>query len=443
MKKGEIYSCQITKNTFPATGICTLEGEEIAISGAFIDEEVRFRLARRKKGKRTGNLMERKPAPCDQFDRCGGCISQHLPLEKQRQVKVLEIQDLFKKQGLDLPDLEIFGDPQAFGYRNKVEFNFGDSFKGGPLELGFYERNMGRNVLPTQACLLVHEDLRKIKNEILSFAREKGYDHYHVMRREGFLRHLVLRRAQATGEIMVNLVTTTQKELDTSFVPLLLRLELEGKIVSILHTHNDSLSNFVYADKVILLYGRDYIEEKLRDKSFRISAFSFFQTNTRGAEVLFQRLRQMVGHKEGYLYDLYCGTGTIGLLLSDRAKGILGVEIVEEAVASARENALRNGVTNARYRCGDIKDLSFTDEEKPEILIVDPPRSGLHPKLIGELVNLSPREIFYVSCNPKSLLRDILLFMEEGYILEKMELVDLYPQTPHVETVVLMSREKE
>lgn len=443
MKKGEVYTCTINKNKFPATGICTLEGEEIAIPGTFLGEEVTFRLLRRKKGLRSGNFLERKKAPCDQFNRCGGCISQHLSLEEQRRIKALEVTDLFRKQGIILDDLQIFGSERAFGYRNKVEYNFGDTFIGGPLELGFFERNMGRNVLPTKDCLLVHEDLRKIRSEILAFALEKEYKHYHIMRREGFLRNLVLRAGHYTGEIMVNLVTTTQQTLSHDFVKRLLELELEGEIVSILHTENDSLSNFVYYDKINLLYGRDYIEEKLLDKTFRISPFSFFQTNTQGAEILFARLKELVGKREGYLYDLYCGTGTIGLLLSDQARGILGVEIVEEAVEAARENAIRNGVDNAEYLCADVKDLSFADREKPELIIIDPPRSGLHAKVVKDLLELDPKELFYVSCNPKTLLRDILLFKEGGYSLEKMELVDLYPHTAHVEAVVLMSRVNE
>lgn len=441
MKKGEIYTGTIIKNRFPATGICILEEEEIAIAGAYIGEEVSFRLARRKKGLRTGILMQRKEAPCDQFDRCGGCISQHISLERQREIKVLEVADLFGKQGIILNELRISGSTEVFGYRNKVEYNFGDSFKGGPLELGFYERNMGRNVLPTENCLLVHEDLRKIRREIHGFALEKGYKHYNVMQREGFLRHLVLRVGHNTGEMMVNLVTTTQETLNLDFVERLLNLQLEGEIVSILHTENDSLSNIVYCDKTNLLYGREYIEEKLLDKTFRISPFSFFQTNTSGAEVLFTRLKELVGKREGYLYDLYCGTGTIGLILSDQARGIFGVEIIEEAVEAARENARRNGVDNARYFCADVKDLSLMEEEPPELIVLDPPRSGLHPKVVRDLLELSPRELFYVSCNPKTLLRDILLFREGGYRLEKMELVDLYPHTPHIETIALLQKE--
>ncbi|HZK10582.1 MAG TPA: 23S rRNA (uracil-5-)-methyltransferase RumA, partial [Clostridia bacterium] len=250
MKKGEIYTCTITKNKYPATGICYLENEEIAIPGAFLDEEVTFRLGKRKKGLRTGRLLQRQEAPCDQFDRCGGCISQHLDLEKQRKIKLMEVRDLFKRQGVILEDLTISGSEQALYYRNKVEFNFGDTTKGGPLELGFYERNMGRNVLPTKDCLLVHRDIRIIRSEILAFSKENDYSHYHVMKREGFLRNLVVRRSHYTGEIMVNLVTTTQETLKHDFIKRLLELDLEGEIVSILHTENDSLSNFVYSDKL-------------------------------------------------------------------------------------------------------------------------------------------------------------------------------------------------
>lgn len=440
MKKGEIYSCTIMENRFPATGICTIDQEDIAIEGAYIGEEIDFRLGKRRKGIRTGRLQTQRQGPCEQFGLCGGCISQHLSLKKQREIKSMEVKDLFQRRGFYLPSLEIYGPEEAFCYRNKVELNFGNTFKDGPLQLGFYERHMGRNVLPTKQCLLIHEDLRRIRDLVLDYALRMNYDFYHVMRREGFLRHLVLRRSFHTGEIMVNLVTTTQRELDLSFVHELLDLSLEGEIVSILHTENDSLSNFIYADKIHLLHGRMYIREFLLEKEFRISPFSFFQTNTQGAEVLFSRLRSLVGKRKGTLCDLYCGTGTIGLLLSDNAQSILGIEIVEEAVEAARENAKRNNITNATYICDDVKNLAQHLDKKPDLLVVDPPRSGLHPQAIKDILALNLKEIFYVSCNPKTLVRDLEAFKEGGYELKHGELIDLYPHTPHVETIVLMEK---
>ena len=242
---------------------------------------------------------------------------------------------------------------------------------------------------------------------------------------------------------MVNLVTTTQKELDVSFVDQLLELQLEGEIVSVLHTENDSLSNFIYCDKINLLYGRDYLREFLLGKEFKISPFSFFQTNTRGAEALFSRLKTLVGKRKGTLCDLYCGTGTIGLLLSDVAESILGIELVEEAVEAAKENAKLNQITNARYICDDVKNLAEHLDEKPDLLVVDPPRSGLHPQAIKDILALDLDEIFYVSCNPKTLVNDLTAFRDGGYELKHVELIDLYPHTPHVETVVLMSRVKD
>ena len=443
MKKGDIYRCTIEKNLFPATGICTVEGEEIAIQGTYTGEEIEFRLGKRRKGIRTGRLQTERKGLCHQYGHCGGCISQHLSLERQREIKAMEVKNLFRKRGFILDELNIYGTKDAFSYRNKVELNFGNTYKDGPLELGFYERHMGRNVLPTTDCLLIHEDLRKIKEAVLQFAKSKNYDFYHVMRREGFLRHLVLRRSFYTGEIMVNLVTTTQKELDVSFVDQLLELQLEGEIVSVLHTENDSLSNFIYCDKINLLYGRDYLREFLLGKEFKISPFSFFQTNTRGAEALFSRLKTLVGKRKGTLCDLYCGTGTIGLLLSDVAESILGIELVEEAVEAAKENAKLNQITNARYICDDVKNLAEHLDEKPDLLVVDPPRSGLHPQAIKDILALDLDEIFYVSCNPKTLVNDLTAFRDGGYELKHVELIDLYPHTPHVETVVLMSRVKD
>lgn len=440
MKKGEVYRCIIEKNIFPATGICTLEGQEVSIQGAYQGEEIDFRLGRKKKGLPTGRLLTERRGPCNQYGHCGGCVSQHLPLERQREIKKMEVIDLFKRRGFMLNELSIYGAEEAFKYRNKVELNFGNTYKDGPLQLGFYERHMGRNVLATTECLLIHEDLRKIRETMLDFAKTKSYDFYHVMRREGFLRHLILRRGFHTGEIMVNLVTTTQQELDPSFVEHLLNLELEGEIVSILHTENDSLSNFVYCDKINLLYGRDYLREYLLGKEFKISPFSFFQTNTQGAEVLFSRLKTLVGERKRTLCDLYCGTGTIGLLLSDVAESILGIELVEEAVEAARENARLNDIHNATYICDDVKNLAEHLEEKPDLLVVDPPRSGLHPQAIKDILDLDLEEIFYVSCNPKTLVNDLTVFRDGGYELKHVELIDLYPHTPHVETICLLTK---
>ena len=336
----------------------------------------------------------------------------------------------------------IKGSPMEFAYRNKMEFSFGDEYKDGPLALGLHKKGSTYDVLNAYDCKLVHEDMTKILQCVGEYFRSRNVSYYKKMQHVGYLRHLLLRRANTTGEILVNLVTTSQEEHDLE--PLkeeLLALPLEGEIVGFLHIINDALSDMVQSDETRILYGKDYFYEEILGLKFKVTPFSFFQPNSYGAEVLYNTAREYIGDtKDMTVFDLYSGTGTISQILSPVAKKVIGVEIVEEAVQAAKENAELNGIDNCRFFAGDVLKVIDEIEEKPDFIVLDPPRDGIHPKALPKIVEYGVEKMVYISCKPSSLSRDLEVFLREGYRVERVCCVDQFCQTVHVETVVLMSR---
>ena len=325
-----------------------------------------------------------------------------------------------------------------------MEFSFGDEYKDGPLTLGLHKKGSTYDVLTASDCKLVHDDMTKILNCVLEYFKERNVSYYKKMQHVGYLRHLLLRRGDTTGEILVNLVTTTQEEYDlTPLVEELLALELEGKIVGILHILNDSLSDVVKSDETRILYGRDFFYEKLLGLEFKITPFSFFQPNSKGAEVLYETVREYIGDIDNQVvFDLFSGTGTIGQVLAPVAKKVIGVEIIEEAVEAAKENAVRNGLSNCKFIAGDVFKVLDEIEEKPDVIVLDPPRDGIHPKALPKILNYGVDKIVYISCKMTSLARDLEMMQLAGYRVEKMTAVDQFCETVHVETVVLLSHKK-
>lgn len=332
--------------------------------------------------------------------------------------------------------------PKEFHYRNKMEFSFGDEFKDGPLSLGLHKKGSTYDVLTAGDCQLVHEDMDKILLCVLNYFKERNVSYYKKMQHVGYLRHLLLRRGDTTSEILVNLVTTTQEEHDlTPLVEELLALELEGKIVGILHILNDSLSDVVKSDETRILYGQDFFYEKLLGLEFKITPFSFFQPNSKGAEVLYETVREYIGDIDNQVvFDLFSGTGTIGQVLAPVAKKVIGVEIIEEAVEAAKENAVRNGLSNCRFIAGDVFKVLDEIEEKPDVIVLDPPRDGIHPKALPKILNYGVDKIVYISCKMTSLARDLEMMQLAGYRVEKMTAVDQFCETVHVEVVCCLHR---
>ena len=323
-----------------------------------------------------------------------------------------------------------------------MEFSFGDEVKDGPLALGLHKINSMYDIVSIKDCKLVSDDFNKIVDVALKFGIDHEYSFYRKMQHTGFLRHLLVRRSISDNSLLVAIVTSTQGKLDAEdFVNRMLELDLEGEITGILHIVNDSKADVVQSDETHILYGKDYFYESILDLKFKITPFSFFQTNTKGAEVLYNVARKYVGEtKDKVVFDLYSGTGTIAQMLAAVASKVVGVEIVGEAVEAAKENAKLNGLDNCEFIAGDVLTVIDELEDKPDIIVVDPPRSGVNPKAVKKLAAYGIEQIVYISCNPVSLAENIEEFAKYGYKVSNVELVDMFPGTRHVETVCLLSR---
>ena len=454
MKKGQVYEGLIEKVEFPNKGIVSVDGEEnkVIVKNGIPGQKIKFAVNKMRKGKAEGRLLEvlekspletREPV-CSIFPACGGCMYQTMSYEDQMKMKEQQVKEIL--DAAIIGDYEFEGvkaSPKEFAYRNKMEFSFGDEFKDGPLSLGLHKKGSTYDVLTAFDCKLVHEDMTKILVCVLDYFKERNVSYYKKMQHVGYLRHLLLRRGDISGEILVNLVTTTQEEYDlTPLVDALLALELEGKIVGVLHILNDSLSDVVQSDETRVLYGQDCFYEKLLGMEFKITPFSFFQPNSRAAEVLYSTVRDYLGDMKGKtLYDLFSGTGTIGQILSPVAEKVIGVEIVEEAVVAANENAKHNGITNCKFLAGDVFKVLDEIEEKPDVIVLDPPRDGIHPKALPKILDYGVDTIVYISCKVTSLARDLEMMQAKGYRVVKAVACDQFCQTVHVETVALLKKE--
>lgn len=456
MKKGTQHEGIVTKVDFPNKGIVQIEEEKVAIKNTLPGQKVRFIVNKARKGKSEGRLLEvleKSPmetidAQCIHFGPCGGCTYQTIPYETQLDLKAEQVKRLLDPVCSEYDFIGIKGSPQQWGYRNKMEFSFGDERKDGPLALGLHKKGSFHDIVTTRACQIVNDDYNKILSCVLDYYEDLGTSFYKKMSHVGYLRHLLVRRAQKTGEILINLITSTQwdsQESEESVLAVmrdkLLDLQLEGKIVGILHTLNDSQADIVQSDRTDILYGQDYFFEEILGLKFKISTFSFFQTNSLGAEVLYETAREFIGEtKDKLIFDLYSGTGTIAQLLAPVAKKVIGVEIVEEAVIAAGENTALNGLTNCEFIAGDVLKVIDSIEEKPDLIVLDPPRDGIHPKALDKIIDYGVERLVYISCKPTSLARDLVLLQERGYKVEKVCAVDMFPNTVHVETVVLLEQ---
>ena len=449
-KKNEIIDVEINELAFPNKGTGKYEDYKVIVKNTLPGEKIRGRIIKKKNGVlecRIEEILEKAPyetePKCPHFELCGGCSYQNISYEKENEIKEKQVLSLLENAGIK--DFQYDGievSPVLEGYRNKCEFSFGDTEKGGVLSLGMRKRQSYYEVVNLTDCNIIDSDYLAIIKCSVEFFRNEGTTFYHKARHEGVLRHLVVRKGAYTGEILINLVTTSSFDFDVEkYKDALLSLKLGGKICSILHTLNDSIADVVKSDDTKVIYGQDYFTDRLFDLEFKITAFSFFQTNTKGAEKLYSIVKDYIGDAQNkVLFDLYCGTGTIGQIMAEKCKKVYGIEIVEEAVEAAKENAERNGITNCEFIAGDV--LKKVDEltEKPDIIVVDPPREGIHPKAIGKIIAFGAPEIVYVSCKPSSLANDLKVFEENGYKTMRVKCMNQFGRTNHVETVVLMSK---
>lgn len=491
MKKGQIVEGVIERIEFPNKGIVmTEEGKQVIVKNGIEGQKVSVAINKVRKGKCEGRLvevLEKSPlelmeSGCEHAGICGGCTYQNLPYEEQlalkaKQVKKL-IDDVIVPENKNYEFLGIKASPCQTGYRNKMEFSFGDEYKDGPLALGMHKKGSFYDIVNVPECQIVDEDFRKILEVTLTYFKEREVPYYHKLRHTGYLRHLLVRKAVKTAEILVDLVTTTQGDwvsadsaswgaetegkwedkLLAGWKDALNNALYTGKMTGILHTKNDSVADTVTNEGTDILFGQDFFYEELLGLRFKITPFSFFQTNSLGAEVLYTTAREFIGDaltlpgtdtdadvaatetSGKVVFDLYSGTGTIAQMLSPVAKKVIGVEIIEEAVEAAKENAKLNGLENCEFIAGDVLKVIDDIEEKPDYIVLDPPRDGIHPKALEKIIRYGVPQMVYISCKPTSLARDLEVLQARGYEVKKVCCVDMFPATVHVETVCLLTQ---
>ena len=392
-----------------------------------------------------------KTGLCPHKEFCGGCIYQGVDYAEQLKSKESEIGFLLKKNSVAPEVLDgIEGCSSQYAYRNKMEYTFGDLVKDGEMTLGMHKKGQFMSIITVDHCQLVHPDFNKILRATLDFAIEKSYPKYNKKSHAGLMRNLIVRRGVNTGEILVNIVTASDEKAgmvfdSQAYSEMIRGLDLGNTLVGVLRTNCDTLADAVIPDSTEIIWGRDNYMEKLLGLNFKVSAFSFFQTNVEAVTRLYSEALALIPGIEGKrVFDLYCGTGTISQIMALKAEKVLGVEIVEEAVDAARENAALNGLDNCEFFAGDVyKVLEGENFEKPDVIVVDPPRAGIQPKALDKIISYGVDEILYISCGPKTLMQNLAYFEYYGYKVKYLKPFDNFPFTKHIESIALLRREKE
>lgn len=452
--KNKIISVRAEKIVFPGRSLCRCEdGIALFTEGLLPGETADVLVIKDKKSFREGLVKqitvkapERIEPVCPSFGRCGGCTFQNTDYENQIKYKKEYINELLSVFGVEIND--ILRSPEVWNYRNKMEFSFFRSKASENEEeftdLGLHCRGSFNRYVSVPPCFIADEDFLKAAQAVKDFANKNGLCAYNNRTHEGFFRHLVLRKAKNNGQMLINIVTNVLEGSHIFFEPLI--KELGEFSQSIYWTQNGRLSDAVVSDKLTLLLGKENITEKLnvggKDFYFTISPFSFFQTNSKGTEILYNEvLRQLNPSKDDILLDLYCGTGTIGICMAHKVKKVIGIEQVEQAIENAKANAKLNNVENTDFYASTAEKWVKENGHKFDSIVVDPPRAGLTNDVIQFLLDSQAKKIVYVSCNPSTLARDLTSIIDSGkYKIKTIAPVDMFPQTYHIETVVSLDR---
>ncbi len=447
-----VHEVDVTDLAFDGKALGNIDGKIIFLDRGLPGERVSARVVKNRRKYIIGRVEkiieaspERVQPPCSHFDICGGCTWQDLQYEKQLHYKEKQVKDCLEHIGLfkEFPVDQIIPAPDIFHYRNKMEFSFNAADEGPEFTVGLHERGHFDRIFDVDRCFLQVDRADEILHWFRDFVRRHEISVYNVRAHTGYMRFLVVRRSFATGKFMINVVTTDG--------PLPHRDELVGEattrfgdIATILHNTNDTPSNVAKGETESILYGDGYITEEVLGLKFRLYANSFFQTNPRQAETLYRTaldLAELDGDER--VMDLYCGTGTIGICASQKAGFVTGVELEPSAIEAARQNADLNGIENIKLLSGSVQDLMrdnpgvFQDQQ---VVILDPPRAGMHPKALKHLINFFPPKLVFISCNPATFARDARALVDAGYGLNKVIPVDMFPHTMHIELVAQLSR---
>lgn len=380
---------------------------------------------------------------CPHSEFCGGCIYQGVSYADQLAEKEKQVKELLEKKSVQPDKIDaIEGCPSQYGYRNKMEYTFGDFVKDGEISLGMHRKKNFMSIVTVDCCQLVDPDFNVILRAVLDFVKERSYPFYHKKTHKGMMRNLIIRKGVRTEELLINIVTSSEPGFDEeAFLQMLLDLGTNNRIVGILRTVNDNLADAVNCDELRTLWGREYYMEKILGLDFKVSAFSFFQTNVEAVERLYTEALALADSFEGKtVFDLYCGTGTISQVLALKAKKVLGIELVSEAVAAARENAKANGLNNCSFIAGDVFEVLKNVEEKPDVIVVDPPRVGIQPKALDKIIAYDVPEIVYISCNPKTMADNLKYAEYYGYDCKYLKPFDNFPMTKHIESIALLKK---
>jgi 23S rRNA (uracil1939-C5)-methyltransferase len=467
--KKEIIPLDVTDLAFGGRGVARENDYVWFVDGGIPGQRVLARIyhVRKQYGEaRAVEVVTRSPHQidpvCPYFGVCGGCQLQHLRYDVQVQAKTRQVTDILQRiggfQGVEvrptLPASEIYG------YRNKMEFTFSDqrwisegeaSDHPAGFALGLHVPGRFDKVLDIDACPLQSDNANRIFKTVRSLVLETGLPPYGLRSHQGIWRFLVIREGKNTGDLMVHFITSGQESgrvretVDHITKKLLVR---HRDITAVSHSTTDRLAQAAYGETERILHGSGKIREKLRNRIFEISSGAFFQTNTGQAEQLFNTVIELAGFTgQELVYDLYCGTGAIGICIADRVREVVGIEAVEPAVRDALRNTELNGLTNVSFVAGDMKDAlrseSFRSEfGQPDIVVLDPPRGGTHPDTVRELLELGAQKIVYVSCNPAILARDLKILCERIYSIQAVQPVDMFPHTGHIETVAVLDKKK-
>lgn len=469
IKKGAELELRVESLAFGGRGVCRLNGFVIFVEDALPGQKVQARIFRKRKGYAEARALQMlEPSSeevlprCAHFGECGGCRCQNLDYAAQLKYKQQQVTESLERIG-GFQTVEVrptLSSPDLYYYRNKMEFSFGDQrwlshqeiernaiTKPRDFALGLHVRGRYDKILDLDECHLQSARSVELLHFVRRFALGSGWPPYTTRGHTGFWRHLVIREGKQTGETMVNLVTADVPQAFPAVEELGREIAANfPDVTTAVHNINRKKAQVAAGDEERVLFGPGYIKEKIGDGLFRISANSFFQTNTRAGEALYQQVRELgafSGHET--VYDLYAGAGIISIIIADQVKRVVGFELVEEAIADAVRNCELNGVTNCAFVQGDLKDALVPAEARrqwgpPDAMIFDPPRAGLHEKVLRAVLKLGPQRIVYVSCNPTTFARDVKGLCEGPYRLDVVQPVDMFPHTAHIEVVSRLTR---
>ena len=448
LEKGKIYEAVISDYTSEGQGVAKVDGCAVFVPSAIVGEKCLLRIEKVGKTWASGKIVEileksphRVQRECPISASCGGCDFWHMDYEEESRLKAERVKNALNRIGGEsLQEMPILAAPTCHGYRNKAQYPVSSGKKG--VYAGFFKAGT-HQVVENKRCLILPEEADKVKDIVIDYVNRFKVTAYNENTGKGMLRHIYVRRGAVSGQVLVCLVVNGRKLPHTEV--LIEKLQAVEGFTSLVLSVNTKQGNTILGSEMITLYGPGYIEDTLCGLNFRLSARSFYQVNHHQAQRLYEAAIDLAGiTKNDLVLDLYCGVGTITLCMAKAAKKVIGVEVVEQAVQDAWDNAKRNGIENAEFFCGDAGQAALDLEQKgirADVAVVDPPRKGLNADCIEALVKMSPRKIVYVSCDPATLARDVAILKGRGYTLKTALAADLFPRCAHIESIVCLKRD--